>query len=71
MILEHGKRYVLNSGLITPPMISRHGGISFEVGVDSLLLWEPDGTFIDLKEKMNKVQITDLSVAAEFQEGAT
>ena len=71
MKLEHGKRYLLNSGLITPPMISRHGGISFEVGDDSLLMWEPDGTFRDLDETMSKYQITDLSVAAEFQEGAT
>lgn len=71
MELEHGKLYVLNSGLITPPMIRRHGGISFEVGDDSLLMWEPDGTFRDLDETMSAVQIDDLSVAAEFQMGET
>lgn len=67
MKLKHGKRYILNSGLITPPMVSRHGGISFETDDDSLLMWAPDGVFRDVEGRMTKEQIADLSVASEFK----
>lgn len=68
MQLEHGKQYVLKSGLITPPMVSRHGGISFETDDDSLLLWAPDGVFRDVEGRMTKEQITDLSVVSKITE---
>lgn len=71
MQLEHGKQYVLNSGLITPPLIRRHGGISFEAGDNSGLLWAPDGRFRDVEARMSTDQIHDMSVAAEFETGAT
>lgn len=44
MKLEQGKRYLTRSGMITPPLNSRHGGISFDVGdVASGIRWLPDG----------------------------
>lgn len=68
MQLEHGKLYVLKSGLITPPMVSRHGGSSFETDDHSLLLWTPDGVFIDVEGRMTKEQIADLSVVSKITE---
>ena len=48
MKLEQGKRYLTRSGLVTPPLNSRHGGISFDLpdidGRSSSLRWLPDGT---------------------------
>ena len=48
MKLENGKRYLTRSGMITPPLNSRHGGISYDLpdidGRSSSLRWLPDGT---------------------------
>lgn len=47
MKLEQGKRYLTRSGMITPPLNSRHGGISFDLpdvgDVASGIRWLPDG----------------------------
>ena len=47
MKLEQGKRYLTRSGMITAPLNSRHGGISFDLpdidGFSTLLRWLPDG----------------------------
>jgi len=50
MNLEQGKRYLTRSGMITPPLNLRHGGISFDLpdtgdvgDVSSGIRWLPDG----------------------------
>jgi hypothetical protein len=47
MKLEHGKRYLTRSGMITPPLNSRHGGISFDLpdvgDLSSGIRWLPNG----------------------------
>jgi len=47
MKLEQDKRYLTRSGMITPPLNSRHGGISFDLpdvgDLSSGIRWLPDG----------------------------
>ena len=47
MKLEQGKRYLTRSGMITPPLNSRHGGISFDLpdvgDLSSGIRWLPNG----------------------------
>lgn len=73
MKLEHGKRYLLKCGMITPPMRSRHGGISFDLDPidyrESVMLWGPDGKLKDLFDGRTHPQFCeDLSVVCEVNE---
>lgn len=47
MKLEQGIRYLTRSGMITPPLNSRHGGISFDLpdvgDLSSGIRWLPNG----------------------------
>lgn len=72
MKLEHGKRYLLKCGMITPPMRSRHGGISFDsepVGdIESWMLWNPDGKMRNVFYGGTPQEILDdMSVVCEAQ----
>jgi len=71
MKLEHGKRYLLKCGMITPPMRSRHGGISFDSdptgGRESVMWWSPDGRLRDVFDGTTHPQFCDdLNVVCEI-----
>lgn len=69
MKLEQGKRYLTRSGMITPPLNSRHGGISFDLpdvgDLSSSLRWLPDGT-CDTSGTLDSLS-RDLDLVAEVQ----
>ena len=70
MKLQHGKRYLLRSGLITPPMNERHGGISYECEQPdgewaSLHMWEPNGKYRDVEKSMSEFQVRDMDVISD------
>ena len=69
MKLEQGKRYLTRSGMITPPLNSRHGGISFDLpdvgDLSSSLRWLPDGT-CDTSGTLDNLS-RDLDLLAEMQ----
>lgn len=69
MKLEQGKRYLTRSGMITPPLNSRHGGISFDLpdvdGVSSSLRWLPDGTYGDSFRDLDLVAEAHLVLLGE------